>query len=306
MEFFRKYSPRISMKIFYAIIIVPSIWFFFTATIWGIFILSILLYSVIWIFGDTKPFTPTQLFLWIVDLPSEYKIAVLSSMLTVLGFLAAFHIATMSWKQQMHTELKAHVADEIEEFFNEVSRLITKSRLYAELVIETVNKIKDQQPTPEMLFAVRYVLDQTPHFRDTIDRLSVLSIQVHRILSKNSTILATAFGAIKKLRDATEAFGRIADAMWVQPPYIHPEEKNPLGVFLTQVNVDEYRRFIDCCENNFGLINAKSGGIRGQLLAPVVGLNLSFIATLIFDRKIIRQFIEEYYKSRKDGSNGLK
>ncbi len=302
MQLFRKYPPTISVKIFYASIIVASIWRFFIATIWGIFTLSVVLYSVIWFFGDSKPLTAPQLLLWILVLPSEYKIAILSSVLTVLGFLIAFHIAMMSSKQQMHTQLKAYVAGEIEEFFNEVSGLITKARLYAESVVEAVNKIQNQQATPETAFNVSYVLDQTPHFLATRDRLSALSIQVYRILGKNSSILATSWGVTKSLRDAIEAFTEIAETMWIRVPYIHPEEKNPLGVFLAQVNVSEYLRFIDCCKRNSDFINGTTGAIRGQLLAPVVGFNLSALVMLISERTQFRQFIDAYYRSRKKDS----
>jgi len=197
MWFSGKLSPSILTKLLLVYVVVGVIWKFLTETAWGILVVSVFMYFLIPHITSIVPLTPMQLIVWTSDLPAEYKISVFSSLLTVVGFIIAFHTATINWKQQMSAQLKAAVAGDIEEFFNEVSRLTRNTKLYAELLIEAVDQIQQDGVDNETVFAIKYILSKTPEFIASRERLSFLSVEVYRILGKNSVALSSIWGGYK-------------------------------------------------------------------------------------------------------------
>lgn len=271
---------------------------FLVGTVRGVFVLSVALYSVMWLVGEPKPFTLTELLLWLDELAPESKTAVVTTMLTVLGFLVAFHTATVNWKAQALAQLKQHVAGEIELFYAETSRLTTDAQIYARSLIEAVNSLQSQGASPDAIFCVRRALEKAEQFRATRDRLSAMSIEVHGISGRHYGVLSTVWGAVKTLEDCASALTEIASSMWIHVPIIPDAHPDPLGSFLAQVNVPQCMKFVTCCEHNSGFINGNSGGVRGALLAPIVGFNLSSRMSLAGKKAV---FTEAMSKVRNRG-----
>jgi hypothetical protein len=254
-------------------------------------------------FGSVKPYSINELLIWTTTLSSEYKVALLSSLLTISGFLIAFQTASTNWKQQMKAQLNSLVANEIEQFYSEVSNLVSSAEIYAESIIDAVSKIQNGIPDQEAIFKIKRIIERTSSFLATRIRLSELSIEVHRILGKNYSLLSTAWGATKSLEQANKAFAEIAQKMWVRPPYLQPEDPDIIDLFLSQVNVAEYNVFIDCCSNNCNFINGATGGIRGQLLSQIVGFNFATYVGLLTDRSKFKEAIGEFYDVGKKVAN---
>ena len=301
MKILTKLPPGLSTWLLCAVVLFRAVLYFLTATIYGLFILSAALYGLVAWKTSVRPFSASELLLWVSDIPAEYQVAVFSSLLTVVGFLVAFHAATMNWKQQMRAQLIVNAAGEIEEFFAEASRLTVKARLYAESLLKTVDKITNQGDTDHAMFSVLYALEQTPQFLDTRSRLSLLSVEVHRILGKNSSLLSTIPGVISRLEKANQAFMQVTQEMWIHFPYIRPDDHDILNQFLRQVDIEKCRAFIACCNDNYGYMNGITGWVRGQLLEPIVGFNLSSILLMFSVRRQIRQFVETLQRNHKNG-----
>ena len=295
----RKLPPTWSTSLIYTLAAIGFLWRFLVGTTLGIFFLSLALYGYMSWVSDTKPFTPSQLLLWLADLPIEVKTAISAAILTIVGFLVAFHTATLNWKHQANAQLRAYVAGELEQFYAEVSGRTIEARIYAKTLVEAVNAIQAQGVSAETVSRVHFILDRTTAFLATRQRLSAMSIEVHRILGKNYSLLATVWGAAKALEEANAAFSEIAQAMWIRVPFVQRDDPNLLGVFLAQVNVTECLSFVACCDRNDGYINGVTGGIRGLLLAPVVGMNLASLVGLLTNRAQFRQAIAEFYRSRR-------
>lgn len=253
---------------------------FLVGSIFGIFICSILLYISMSTYGETNPFTLMQLVLWIDGLSEESKTSVITSVLTVVGFLIAFHSAAINWKAEALANLKSRAADDIETFFAEASNLTTDAAIYAKSLIEAVNKVQQQGATQEATFAVQWTLDQRKKFLTTRDRLSSMSVEVHRILGRNFTVLSTVHGAVKSLEECAEAFSEVTQNMWIHVPSIETNQPDQIAHFVDQVNVAEYSKFISICEKNSAFIGGIVGGVRGMLLTPIIGTRLSMLTSL--------------------------
>jgi hypothetical protein len=301
LSLFRKVSPAWSTRLFYAVVVTGYVWRFLFGTISGIFLVAILFYALMWIASDSKPLTPSQLLIWVADLPTEFRIAIGASLLTIVGFLIAFHTATMNWQHQANAHLKALVAGEIEQFFGEASRLLTQAEIYARSVVDGVNSIQGQPATPETLFKIQYVADRTPAFVAIRQRLSEMSIDVHRILGTNYSLLSTVWDATTALREVNAAFSEVTQTMWFRLPYVTKDDPQLIVKFLGQVSVTECLSFISSYEKNFDYINGVTGGIRGSLLAPIVGFSLSSLVGLLTNRTQFREAIEVLHRNQRPG-----
>lgn len=299
LNLLRRFPPGLTSWLFFYGVPFILLLRFLVGTVSGIFISSILLYIGMSTYGETKPFSLAQLILWIDALPTESKTAVITSVLTVVGFLIAFHAATVNWKAEALANLKSHVANEIEEFFAEASRLTSDADIYIGSIIVAVNKAQQQGATPEATFAVQWALDRLPKFYATRERLSVMSVEVHRISGRHFTVLSTIPGAIKSLEDCASAFSEITRDMWVRLPSIPTNYPNPIELFVAQVDVTECSKFISICKKNSGFINGLSGGVRGALLSPIVGLRLSMLTSLTGKKALFEEAMSKVREGPK-------
>ncbi len=87
---------------------------FLVGSLYGILILLIILYFALPYFTDIQPYSFDELLLFVMNLDPQYKVAILTSLITVVGFLIAFQTATTTWKQQMHTNLSLQAANDID------------------------------------------------------------------------------------------------------------------------------------------------------------------------------------------------
>jgi hypothetical protein len=270
--------PAVIFRLFFWVLPIFLFVRFLVGTVFGVFLLSAALYYFNSSFGDTRPLTFGQLLLWIDGLPTESKTGVLTTLLTVAGFLVAFHTATINWKAEALAHLKASVAGEIEVFFNEASRLTVDAQIYVESLIDTVNKIQNHDANST--FNVWSKQEKSTAFLRTRERLAAMSIEVHRLTGSTHLVMSTSWGATKALEDCATAFTEITEKMWVRVPNIPAGNPNPVSEFIRQVNVAECSSFIECCERNYGLINANVGAIRGSLLSSLVGFNFSALMSV--------------------------
>jgi len=296
IDLIRRVPTKLITLIFYYILPVLLLIRFLVGTIRGTLLLSISIYWVMWNFCDPRPYTPASLILWIDDLPSESKTSVITTTITVLGFLIAFHTGTLNWKAQALAELKRHVASEIESFFTEASKLTFEAQMYSESLVTAVNLLQSQGPSKDSIFAVTQALKKSADFIETRDRLSALSVEIHRISGRHYSVLSTVWGATKALEDCASAFGEITEKMWLRIPSIIEGHPDPLSEFLLQINIKDCMEFSEICEINSDFMNANSGGIRGLLLAPIVGINFSSRMSLAGKEKM---FTEAMQKIRK-------
>jgi hypothetical protein len=196
LEIFRSAPPRlIAVMLRYVLPVILALRFLIGST-FGLAILSLILYFCMWQFGESKPLTFAQLALWIDDLPPEAKTAFVSVILTVLGFLVAFHTATANWKAETQARMKLEIADQVEDFFNEVLYLSDKATSFADRLLNAVEDAKKLGRSAENDFKVQYEYSKAAEFLATRDRLIELSVRVHRLGSRHSTTLLSVGGGI--------------------------------------------------------------------------------------------------------------
>lgn len=272
-------------------------------TITGSFVLLMCIYLYLKAYGQTKPLSLQELVMWVDGLDKEYKTAIFSALLTVIGFVVAFYTATLNWKSQMKAELKFMVAGEIEDFFANITRDINSARLYAELLKKTIIGIKSGDGSENVHFHVQYVQQQNENFLTVRQRLSSASVEVNRLLGKNYNILATGWKLIRNMQEATKSFTEITRTMWIHVPVVNIDDVDCINSFLNQVDDAECDSFIDACNQNYDKINFFSGSIRGYLISPVVGINLFSFLNMLSIRTEFTKMMKKLYQQKNKEHN---
>jgi hypothetical protein len=248
-------------------------------SVFGILCLSVALYWATWTFSETRPLTGMGLALWVDDLPTEAKAAALTIVMSVIGFLIAFHTASASWKAQARAKMQLDAAEEIEAFFNEFLTKAFQMQLIAKRLLRAVRRAKAEGVTPDTLFDLRYAFSSAASFRTLLDRLSVMASDMHRLRGRHGTMLMSIAGATEYLSDCIDASDKVVIATRIYIP-IFSEEDASLFAAALRVDEDAFSNFIETCLRYHGVIGALSGGVRGLLLAPMTNFNLAWLVNM--------------------------
>lgn len=293
---FKGFPPSVSVPLFYFYIVFGYILRFFFMSPPGLLLVSMILYCNAKTYIGSVPLTLEQLFYVISGLDKEYKVALLTSFVTIVGFAIAFHTATINWRNQMRSQLMLNVSAEIEGFFAGVSNAMTTLEIHAESLIDSVNKIQGGMSMRDAAFEVDFNQDQQQKYLHARSFISEAASEVHRLIGRNHNALASNWGALPALHRAAKALSDVSSKMWIHLPIIKAGEPNRVQIFINQVNVDQCRELVRACEASNGIISGLTGGVRGQLQASVIGINLSSLAGLVVKRKDFRKAIEEFHK----------
>lgn len=239
--------------------------------------------------------------LWLSSQPEGYKVAFISAALTVVGFVVAFHTATINWRNQLKAELKAQSAGEIEEFFAIVARLISDASIYVQTLADAVTTIQKDSSPQETEFVVSWVVRESQKFIATRNQLSQAQIEVHRIKGRHYTILSSGWGLPTTFDHAVDAFRKVGERMWIHVPIVNLNDPDHIQNFLNQVNVQECAQFLEAAEKYAVPISMYAGSIKGQLMSPIMGISLPMYASLLAGRKEFKALIASFYRDMKNG-----
>ncbi len=295
VSYVRKIPPSISVPAFYVLMMLMLVLRFLFGSVYGALALVMVFYAFTYHFTSTPPLSPSELVLWIDGLTSEYKVALLTSSVTVLGFVVAFHTATANWKDQMGAQFKAQVAGEIESFFAAVTSSMNIASLYVESLVSTVNKIQKGANADELSFLIQHIQGQVGKYLSVRDQLSQASIEVHRLIGRSHNVLSTGWGLPATVNLAAESLANVTDKMWFHVPIVDLQSPNHIQSFLNQVNISGCNEFLQAHNDNSEKISGLAGGIRGYLISPILGFSLPMFTNLLSDRKQFRETMERLH-----------
>lgn len=288
--------PAISVKVYYLLLISGYIFRFLFQSTYGAFVLAVLLYWYTDTFTEIDPYSLKELLHWVSTLSQEYKVALITSGVTIAGFSIAFHTATINWRDQMRAQMMLQVSGEVENFFARVSQNITAAEIYIKSLVEAVNKIQNGVSHGEAEFLVDYHQAEQEKFLHARTLLAEASVEVHRLISKNYNPLVSNWGVLNSARESAKALEEVSEKMWVNLPIIDLNDPRRVQRFIDHVNVAEYQEFIRTCKRSHSVISGLAGGINGQLQSTVLGFNLPMFSHSLSNRKMFREAIEKFHR----------
>jgi hypothetical protein len=271
---FSKFPPKISVPLFYAFITLMYLIRFLVGNTYGIFLLALFIYYRADELFGISPYTFDQLALWLVSQSESTKTALLSSFITVIGFMLAYATATANWKGQLLANLKLQAAGELDVFFSEYSKLATDCEIYASSLTEAVDKIQKNCTLDKAVFLASYNRDQGKIFIQKRQRLIAMGVDVHSFQGRYSTLFLSAPNLKSSLDAAITAVTNINDKLWINVPFHIKGDENVVQTFVNQVNVADCFALKSAVDAHHDELNFSSGVVRGNLMSTVIGFNI--------------------------------
>lgn len=271
---FSKFPPKLSVPLFYVFITLMYLIRFFVGNIYGMLLFAIFVYFKSDVLFGIAPYNLEQLMFWLVSQSESTKTALLSSFITVVGFMLAYATATANWKGQLLANLKLQAAGELDVFFSEFSKLASDCEIYASALAEAVDKMQKNCTLDEAVFLANYNRDQGQIFIQKRQRLVAMGIDVHSFQGRYSTLLLSAPSLSSSLSAAIIAVSSINDKLWINVPFHIQGDDNIVQTFVSQVNVVDCLALKSAIDTNYGELNFSAGSLRGNLMSTVVGFNI--------------------------------
>ncbi len=287
-----------------AITVVSSIFRTVTGNIYGIFGLVIGLYLLAPNIFSVEPYSGTELLVWYSNLSDGYKISITSSLLTVVGFIIAFFISSLSWKNELKSKIELDAANDMQMAYGHITSLAIDVNTFIGLVADTLNMIGEKGPLdPESISSAKFIMNERQKYTDNQMQLSRLSIDIHSLAGRHTLVLASRVGAYRTILAVNKAVGNIRTAMYVYVPDIDIDDPEICTRLQSRVNREEAESSRKIIRKEIDYISGAVGGINGQIQDHILRPGIFSLFAVIKKISQWQQHVITQYKRTKDLEN---
>jgi len=286
-------------------IILRLILHFFIANIYGIGILFISLYFLSPHITDVQPFNLTELIIWSTEQSDTLKALLVSSLVTVIGFIIAFQSTTKNWKDQLVANIRVQASNDIDDIYTGINELINSINLYVDDNLKILSKIKNNVDSIEIHSGIRFVLSRTERFLSERQELSLLLNRAFQLYSRYSTVLFATQNTLDVLERINKSVSKVTHKMWILAPTIDINNAEYLKHYLDYVDEKKYKELSLQCKESYSYISTMAGFVRGKLTANIYEFNLSMLFNIIRKGKLFVNLWSDIKKiDKKYRTNG--
>lgn len=261
-----------------------------TSTLLGLLLLSLALYLIVPMAGPTEPYTGSELLAWFANLTDDTKVAIGTSLLTIIGFLIAFQTATKNWRDQLRAQYELAAAQKISAFFDRVLDNIIDAKLFAEQLLEAVELVATETDDEKINKIIRYHAKLSDDFLKVRSELIGSPVEANRLRDEYLAILRSHLLGLKLFDTAVEAMEDIIEHVGIPKIVDASTSEYSKAFFLRNVNVGICRTFISACDAHLDEVTSSAGTVVGMLGAPVTESNLAtFTQVLQFSRSEVHE-----------------
>ncbi|GLR04451.1 hypothetical protein GCM10007906_20390 [Vibrio hyugaensis] len=229
------------------------------------------------------------------------KVAIASSLVTVIGFFIAYASATANWKSQLLASIKLQASSDLNSFFTEVNSLITDLEIYAKDVIKSLDIIRSSTDENEKMFQASYLTQRGQEIDIKRKRLVSLSIQVHHFEGKYSSLFISVPSVLQSFRKAASALDDVSSVSWFYIPCAYRDDPHPVESYVNQIGKDKYEAFIRSVEKNRVLLSFYPGSAGGVLQSDVVPFNVFSLFNMFKNSRLFHSVFDEVRRAKKEG-----
>lgn len=294
---FRKVPPALSVPAFYAFMTVSWLARALVGRLLGILVLVVAVaYWLLPTLTGIHPLTLVQVAQWVMGQPLPVKTALLTSFVTIVGFMMAYASAMANTRAHLRAALRLQAASDIESVYQQCRGLIIECQVYVNGVITTLQQFNLVDDHSKLENQCRWWGSQTRRFFEAREQLVRLNSEVYRLPGKYGTLLGTVPALGRYLENAAKAYQSICERVWIQAPEVAPGDPSPQSTFIKLSDIDGAVKLRDAIYENLPEINWLAGGIHGGLVAPVVGVNFWSIFHLYRDAGRFTAAIRDRYR----------
>jgi hypothetical protein len=279
---------------------------FLTSHLWGILLSSALAYLFTLYCSGLGTLNIWELTLWLDNQSDESKGLLLSSALTVTGFLIAFQTATKNWKDEMRAQLRLQAVAEIQSLFNKITLLISSVEIYSNNHLRALQKIEVKEEPNDAFLAMQFAISQNDKFLTERTELVSLQIQASGLFGKFSHQLFAINRGVEELSSINADIEKVIEAVWVLAPSSAVlESPDMFTLYAARINQGKFRELSAACEKFHPVIAAKVGALCGRLAAPVAEMNLGVFLNFVRHGRMLFRAMEDVRNNRPPNVESL-
>lgn len=296
----QKYSSMFKTAFFFILVSFGVCTRFLLGNLYGVLVTMLVIrYNSEFLLGYPA-YSFDELLAWLYTLSDEMKIAIVSSLVTVVGFLVAYASATSNWRSQMLANVKLQASGELNAFFTEVGSLVTDCEIYVSEALDTSEKVRKSKNKQEKLFLVSYQNGRGHEIDLKRKRLVAMSIQVHQFTGKYASLFLSMPWIQSNFDVAAKALNDVASKTWFSIPQAYPDDPDPVTTFLKQIDEQQMNNFKTSVAKNRIFLSFYPGSAGGQLQSGIVPFNSVSLFNLSRRVKELYVTFEELRKAKLD------
>lgn len=262
---------------------------FVTSTIWGAALLTILAYWLVPLITGVAAWTPAELLNWASGLEETSVVGISTAILTVLGFLVAFHIASVNWKEQALWGLRCETFKALNAIYPQLLSLANELKIFADQVLELHDSQLQRQDREKRLHT-KYLVDQIPRYHEKKRDFDRLFLQAYQFTGQYGLVMMGLPRGAKSIEDINNRMEAIGDATSVFIPLVDTTDPEFMELFFWRLEVAPLRNLSLEVECAYAEISVLLGHVNSALLIPVVGLNRHALSHMIFNMPNLGEF----------------
>lgn len=225
-------------------------------------------------FSTPKPFTFSELVLWLDALDTTMKAAVVASLVTAVGFCVSFWVASRQWKDQKGADVRLQVASDLHSFFTRAADNIRTIETFASRMVDLQKEIGSEKfDKINAAVLIQLLLQTYPDFERAKAGLISQSVTVHDLRSRYSLVLLSTFFGHK-------GFEAAADYLAAFIPHVHfvPSNINwsgeSIAKFAAERDLSSAEEFIRLHWSTTHLMMGGAAVEQGVAFSKVIDANI--------------------------------
>jgi hypothetical protein len=236
---------------------------------------------------NIEPYSVGQLVIWYSDLEIGFKTSIISSYITIIGFLIVFQGSHTMWKKEVTTNLRIKAAEEFSEVFQELQDCISQILSYADEVRFTHDLIKDNVNRTEIEFQISYVVKELPSFIENRSTFLYLSQRFNTLRGKYSLELNSVVNADKMTNKVSGLLTSLTSYLYPMLPFVGSKSPDPIKSFSVSINIDQWPLIEQKMDAASQILIGFQELIPTGLKNPVISMNFSSLLVLSRNKRML-------------------
>ena len=281
-------------------IFIPFLWLglayrLLFGTLWGVLIVAGLSYALVAQLTTVQPLSITGLLDWFADLTVESQSAVITVLLTTVGFVAAFWAAYAAWRRQLEIQIRMGVSDSLSQRFSAVQRITNGLQSNLELLKESIAETIAATDPQEKARALVWVNAQAPQLSNWVQELYEERMNYWGVIGTSGYVLVSVRNGWRDYERVGRLIQNASDACgefhWPRCDMNRPDF---VDAFLRQVDAKQLQRAIVSCRRINTEGSAVIGLLRGRLTSGTMPLRFSAAKQMTERRKFFAKIASKY------------
>lgn len=259
---------------------------YFLGTPFGILLTTCAFYFYIKKTGG-HVFSPGELITWVFSQENEIITSILTTIITVIGFMAAYSAGVASWKKQQEFSLEHEFCRDLEQFSADLMKSLSVcERHIRKAIILNDEMNKEQRNDNYIRYALKDVFTNHSEWASNQGKIAYKASDYYDLTTRHTVLLANKWWVSLHMARIESQLDSISSEIWVYLPpgfddFSEELLQDIIVMYKQSLELESYQNLLTQIEITRNVVSRAVGGIKGiiyfSILKPGVGFLLSVI-----------------------------